>query len=195
MQQSYATVIGVVETLDASTLFEDALRMNTAALMRHDVTVIREYLPTSPVRVEKGKVLQILINLVRNAKYACDDAHLPAGSQKIMTVRVEPGDHGCVRLIVRDNGVGISSENLTRIFAHGFTTRAYGHGFGLHSSALAAKEMKGSLTAYSDGPGKGATFVLEIPAAEPAPDAIGPDVTRDPASRAPFAISVQKNRK
>jgi PAS domain S-box-containing protein len=193
MQQSYATVIGVVETLDASTLFEDALRMNTAALMRHDVTVIREYLPTPPVRVEKGKVLQILINLIRNAKYACDDAQLPEGTQKIMTVRVEPGDKGSVRLLVRDNGVGISTENLTRIFAHGFTTRAYGHGFGLHSSALAAKEMKGSLTAYSDGPGQGATFVLEIPATEPAPGTVVPEITRDAASRAPFGV--QKNAK
>ncbi|WP_148218202.1 ATP-binding protein [Opitutus terrae] len=176
MQQSYATVIGVVESLDASTLFEDALRMNTAALMRHDVTVVREYLPAPKVSVEKGKVLQILINLIRNAKYACDDAQLPEGTQKIMTVRIEPGENGRVRLIVRDNGVGIAPENLTRIFAHGFTTRSYGHGFGLHSSAISAKEMQGSLTAYSEGLGRGATFVLEIPT-EPSAPATG---TRNP---------------
>jgi len=64
---------------------------------------------------------------------------------------------------VSDNGVGIERENLTQIFSHGFTTRENGHGFGLHSGALAAKELGGSLTVNSDGPGTGATFVLELP--------------------------------
>jgi hypothetical protein len=64
---------------------------------------------------------------------------------------------------VIDNGIGIPPENLTRIFNHGFTTRKGGHGFGLHSGALAAKEMGGSLTVQSDGPGQGAAFTLELP--------------------------------
>jgi signal transduction histidine kinase len=140
--------------------------MNVSALARHDVTVVREYLPVPRVAVEKGKVLQILINLIRNAKYACDDGQKDNPREKILTMRIEPGN-GLVRLIVRDNGIGIPQENLTRIFAHGFTTRSYGHGFGLHSSALAAKEMKGSLIALSDGPGCGATFVLELPIGAP----------------------------
>ena len=62
-----------------------------------------------------------------------------------------------------DSGVGIAPENLTRIFAHGFTTKKDGHGFGLHSGALAAREMGGALLAHSDGPGHGATFTLELP--------------------------------
>jgi signal transduction histidine kinase len=66
---------------------------------------------------------------------------------------------------VRDNGVGIAPENLTRIFGHGFTTKKDGHGFGLHSGALAAKEMNGSLTVHSDGVGQGAAFTLELPPA------------------------------
>jgi len=59
--------------------------------------------------------------------------------------------------------VGISAENLTRIFGHGFTTRKDGHGFGLHSGALTARELGGSLTVKSDGPGRGAMFTLELP--------------------------------
>jgi hypothetical protein len=70
---------------------------------------------------------------------------------------------GDVVFVVIDNGVGISQENLTCIFAHGFTTRKDGHGFGLHGSALSAREMGGTLTAHSDGPSRGATFTLEIP--------------------------------
>jgi signal transduction histidine kinase len=74
-----------------------------------------------------------------------------------------------VRIEIADNGVGIPPENLTRIFSHGFTTRKHGHGFGLHSSALAAREMAGTLTVQSDGAGKGATFVLELPPSPPIP--------------------------
>jgi two-component system, NtrC family, sensor kinase len=68
-----------------------------------------------------------------------------------------------VKIAVIDNGIGIPPENLTRVFEHGFTTRKEGHGFGLHNGALAAKQLGGSLTAYSDGPGKGAKFTLELP--------------------------------
>lgn len=165
MQQSYATTAGVVETLPPESLFEDALQMNAASLCRHEVQVVRDYRPAPAITVEKGKVLQILTNLIRNAKHACDErspAH-PAG--KIITLRVEPASPDRVRLIVRDNGVGIPAENLTRIFTHGFTTRADGHGFGLHSSILAAHQMNASLHAESAGPGHGATFTLELPIA------------------------------
>jgi signal transduction histidine kinase len=59
--------------------------------------------------------------------------------------------------------VGIPAENLTRIFNHGFTTRKDRHGFGLHSGALAAAQLGGSLTVRSDGLGRGAAFILELP--------------------------------
>jgi len=68
-----------------------------------------------------------------------------------------------LRICVSDDGEGIALEHLTRLFVHGFTTRKGGHGFGLHSSALAAQTMGGTLTAHSDGPGTGAAFTLELP--------------------------------
>jgi PAS domain S-box-containing protein len=165
MQQAYATMVGIIEPLEASVLMEDSLRMNSAALLRHDIGVVREFQPAPPVFAERGKVLQILINLIRNAKYALDEGR---ASDKVITLRIEPTAAGTVRFTVRDNGVGIAPDNLARIFNHGFTTRAHGHGFGLHSSALAAKEMKGTLSVHSDGPGQGAEFRLELPAAVPA---------------------------
>ena len=58
---------------------------------------------------------------------------------------------------------GEGGEDLTKIFAHGFTTKAEGHGFGLHHSANSATEMGGSLAAMSEGPGHGATFTLRLP--------------------------------
>jgi signal transduction histidine kinase len=163
LQQNYATMGGLVEPLEPEALMEDSLRMNAGALLRHSVNVTRDYAKTPRVLGERAKILQILVNLIRNAKHACDDTGQP---DKLVTLRVAPAPTpGRVQLIVTDNGVGIPAENLTRIFGHGFTTRIGGHGFGLHSAACAANEMKGSLTVASAGLGHGATFVLELPEA------------------------------
>lgn len=162
MQQAYATASGRVEPLEPAALMEDALRLNAGALERHRVTWVRDFQPTPPMQAEKAKVLQILINLIRNAKYAAAEGGQP---QPTVTLRVAPGDAGRVRLIVADNGVGIAARNLDRIFTHGFTTRPGGHGFGLHSSLAAARAMQGDLVAQSPGPGQGATFTLDLPAA------------------------------
>jgi signal transduction histidine kinase len=159
MQQSYAKVSGVSEMVPVVDLIEDALRMNAGAFVRHDVGLVRDFRANPAVSVEKHKVLQILVNLLRNAKYACDDT---GRSDKQIIVRSSV-EGGVARVEVIDNGVGIPPENLTRIFSHGFTTRKQGHGFGLHSGALAAKELGGRLLARSEGPGKGATFLLEMP--------------------------------
>jgi signal transduction histidine kinase len=163
MQQSYAKISGVTETVTVTDLAEDALRMNAGALSRHEIKVVREYGDVPPIVVEKHKVLQILVNLIRNAKYACDDSRRP---DKQIRLRVAPADHG-VWISVIDNGVGIPRENLTRIFNLGFTTRKGGHGFGLNSGASAAKELGGSLVAQSDGSGLGASFTLKLPLRPP----------------------------
>ena len=161
MQQAYATMVGVIELLDPAELMEDALRMNAGALVRHDVSVRREFFSTPKVMAERAKVLQILVNLIRNAKYATDEGY---AAQKTITLQVLPVGTDRVQFVVKDNGVGITAENLPKIFTHGFTTRANGHGFGLHSSANAAKELNGVLSVHSDGAGCGATFTLELAA-------------------------------
>jgi C4-dicarboxylate-specific signal transduction histidine kinase len=124
------------------------------------VDVLREFEETPLVRVDKHKVLQVLVNLFSNAKYAVSESKR---KDKRVTVHISAnGDHR-VKIAVSDNGIGIAPENLVRIFAHGFTTKVNGHGFGLHSAALAATETGGSLFAQSEGPGCGATFTLELP--------------------------------
>ena len=159
-QQSFAHVSGIVEVVSPAEIVEYALRLSEASLTRHQVTVVREFSPSPMIKVERHKVLQILVNLIRNAKEAMNESGR-TGKQLVLGVRTSP--EGRVQIYATDNGVGIPPENLTRIFAFGFTTKVTGHGFGLHSSALAAKEMGGSLQAQSDGPGAGATFVLELP--------------------------------
>ncbi|MBV9009663.1 MAG: HAMP domain-containing protein [Verrucomicrobia bacterium] len=162
MQQSYAKVSGVFENLPAHRLVEDAIAMNLGAFARHGVAVERKFSPVPLVRVDRHKVLQILINLLRNAKYALDEVKR---TDKSITTSVFAVNERFVHVVVSDNGIGISPENLTRIFAHGFTTREEGHGFGLHSGALAARAMGGSLSVASDGIGCGASFTLELPIA------------------------------
>lgn len=159
-QQSYAGASSMTEPLLINELLEDALRMNAGALTRHHVTVVREYADVPQVMGDKHRLLLILINLISNAKYAMSDL---SNRPRTMTLAVKIVDDGFLEISVKDDGEGIAPENMTRIFAHGFTTRKEGHGFGLHSCALAAIEMNGRLTAHSDGPGKGALFTLQIP--------------------------------
>ena len=163
MQQSYARRGGVIDTLDIRVLVEDSLRMNEGAFSRHGVVLSRDFEDVPPIQVDKHKVLQILVNVIRNAKYACDEA---TGGEKRVTVRVRAANDSALISVI-DTGVGIPKENLNRIFNHGFTTRPDGHGFGLHSSALAAKALGGSLHAESAGPGQGATFTLTLPFVSP----------------------------
>jgi PAS domain S-box-containing protein len=160
VQQSYANIGGVQELICVESLVEDALRINSTALTRHQVQVAREFEPNIPeASLEKHKVLQILVNLIRNAKHAMTDSQR---EDKRLTLKTSRED-GFVSITVADNGIGIAPENMTRIFAHGFTTKKGGHGFGLHSGVLAAKEMGGSLTVFSEGLGHGAAFTLKLP--------------------------------
>jgi len=160
-QQSYAGVAGVTETVNVSTLLEDAMRLNSASLERHNIVVEKEFQEIPKVRLDKQKVLQILVNLIKNAKDAC--LANPQAPQHRLKLKTTLTPKGTIQIHTTDNGVGIPRENLTRIFSHGFTTKRDGHGFGLHSCANAANELNGSLMGYSDGPDRGATFVLELP--------------------------------
>ena len=159
MQQGYAKNTAVIEVLDISELVDDSIRINDVSLGRNGVVVDRRFERIPEFGTQKHKILQILVNLVRNAERACVET---GRNDKKITVSVTAVE-GRVRISVLDNGVGIPQENMKRIFNQGFTTREDGHGFGLHSAALAAKELGGSLTVRSDGAGQGAEFVLELP--------------------------------
>ena len=160
MQQNYAKVSGIWETVAPAEIVEDALKMCGEALMRHEILVVRDYEETPPATLDRHKVLQILFNLIDNAKNACIEHH---GGERLVRVRIRRRDKQRVTVEISDNGIGIQPENLRHIFTQGFSTRKNGHGFGLHSSILAAQDMGGSLTVNSAGPGAGATFVLSLP--------------------------------
>ncbi|HUG11777.1 MAG TPA: HAMP domain-containing sensor histidine kinase [Opitutaceae bacterium] len=160
MQQSYATVSGIREKVRLADLLRDVLQLHAVSFARHGIEVIREYENLPEMIMDKHKVLQILVNLASNARQAIDETMRRSGRIHV-SLQKSGGDR--VRVSISDDGVGIPPENFTRIFSHGFTTRQDGHGFGLHSGALAAREMGGSLTVDSAGAGLGATFTLELP--------------------------------
>jgi PAS domain S-box-containing protein len=165
VQQSEARTSGLYERVAVADAVEDALRMNVGSFDRHRIAITREFergLP--PVNMDRHRVLEILINLLRNARDAVRDQE---DTPRRIDIGIRATPTGGVAITVRDTGVGIAPENLTRIFQHGFTTKKDGHGFGLHSSANAAREMGGRLIARSDGPGRGATFTLELPVERP----------------------------
>jgi len=163
IQQNYASFGAFRQMTNVAELVEDSLRMSENAFYRHRLNVVRDLGNVPAIYIDKHKILQILINLLRNAKHACQESEQ---MEKRLAVQVTTGD-GQIMISVTDNGIGIPTENLARLFNHGFTTRKDGHGFGLHGSSLAAKEMGGSLTAHSDGPGTGATFTLRLPCGAP----------------------------
>jgi signal transduction histidine kinase len=161
-QQSYAKSGGVVEGCSLAELVETALAINAVSLREKHIEVVREFEALPPVLLDRHGVLQILVNLVSNAKHALEERG--GDSARVLRVAVRADGSRDVSIEVQDNGVGIAPEVIAKIFNHGFTTRRNGHGFGLHNSANAAQAMQGRLTAHSDGPGHGARFVLQLPA-------------------------------
>lgn len=158
-QQSYATSGGLVEPIAVNVLLDDALRIHAGSFGRHGIQVERDYADLPTILIDKQRVIQIVINLVKNAKEALLEQAEGRRHLRIRTRAVKE------RLIVEvsDTGVGIDKAQVSRIFSHGFTTKTNGHGFGLHSSANAATEMEGKLSVQSGGHLNGATFTLDLP--------------------------------
>ena len=159
-QQSYAGHAGVMEPTVIAQQIESAVSMTAQTAGGEDVEIVREYEDIPVCEADCHRLLEILVNLVQNARQALQDPDLP---KRRITLRLRKVEEARVAIEVEDTGVGIPGENLERIFVHGFTTKKNGHGFGLHASANAATEMRGSLSAHSDGPGSGARFTLEFP--------------------------------
>ena len=160
MQQQFATSSQIIEETNLSQLIEDAVAISSSSLVRHNISLIRDYEESILASIDQHQVMQILVNLMRNAKHACQDAKRMDAQIKISVAQIDE----CIQISIIDNGIGIASENITKLFSHGFTTKRNGHGFGLHSGANSAKAMGGSLVATSEGLGYGATFTLTLPA-------------------------------
>ena len=160
LQQSYSKIKGIIEPTNVSELIDDAIKINAETISRNNIKVKRDYEDLPVILLDRHKILQILTNLISNSVYALRQGSL---DKKEIDIRLKESKKGFVKIEISDNGIGIPKENLTRIFEHGFTTKKKGHGFGLHSAALAINELNGSINVTSDGPDKGAVFIIELP--------------------------------
>lgn len=160
LQLSHTRLSEGSEFLNLNEVVTDALDVNRSAIQRNHVVIRREGATLPPIPGNRHKVLQVLVNLIGNGVNALEDVE---PSARVMTLTTSMPGENQVSVSVSDTGVGISKENLADIFTYGFTTRDTGHGFGLHSCLQLASEMGGSLSAHSDGVGKGASFTLTLP--------------------------------
>jgi signal transduction histidine kinase len=159
MQQNYAGTTRLIDECDLSQLVTNAVRTQTAALQRHGIDFRCEVSAPCKGLMDRHKVLQILINLITNAKYAL--AGVPEAQRQLVVRLTTEG--AMARIQVMDNGMGIAPELHEKLLSQGFTTRKDGHGFGLHFSSLAAKLLGGHLGLESEGLGKGVTATLVLP--------------------------------
>lgn len=144
------------DLVDLRQVVEDALNVKMDAIMRDNIRVHTEF-GTLAVSSQKAKLTHVLINLIKNAVEAM--APFPE-DQRVLAIWSGMDEHGQVFLSIKDSGVGLNEEQMANLFAHGFTTKANGHGFGLHYCLNTMEEMGSRISAQSDGEGKGATFTL-----------------------------------
>lgn len=160
MQKSISGTSGVVEETAIPEIIDTALNITSVSEKNQGIMITKKLDDVPPIYTDKSKLLQIIINLIRNAKAAVSDN--PKGKGRNIDIVIKKTSKK-IRIRVIDNGIGIKPENITLIFSFGFTTKKDGHGFGLHRSALSAKELGGALQAESHGENYGATFTLTLP--------------------------------
>ncbi len=161
-QQTYARSGFHNEQLNLPELIEDALKIQDASLKKWGIKLHTQFNNTPACIGQKSKLLQVITNLIKNAKEAMGDND-QFNKPKEMLIETGIANDSAVYLKIKDNGCGINKEQLTKIFNHGFTTKKTGHGFGLHTCANAMTEMKGSLKVNSEGVQKGACFTVTLP--------------------------------
>ncbi|MBC2605935.1 ATP-binding protein [Pelagicoccus albus] len=160
-QQTHAKAESLYETIELRGLCENALSILGGQGTRNEFEIINDIPAHIQVECDRHKLLDIVLNLVTNASDAIHEEDPPIGVITFEAELVEEGDF--MQLRVTDNGCGIDKETMKSLFRHGFTTKAKGHGFGLHSCANTAQAVGGTLTLESEGKGKGVTAILTLP--------------------------------
>ena len=155
-QQELATTSGMVERVPVRQIVGQAHLLLNTSLIRHHIEWVLDVPPDLIATLDRHRAVQILTNLLANGR----DAMRDVTGERRLVVRAT-GQEGWIAIQVTDTGSGVSQALAERVFEHGFTTKADGHGFGLHSSALAATEMGGRLSLKAAD--RGAHFVLSVP--------------------------------
>jgi signal transduction histidine kinase len=161
-QQSYASGATFHERMNITEVIEFSLKIASESIERHGIRIERQYAVSPVINIQKAKLMQVVTNIIKNAKDAMET--IPR-ENRVLTIATWAHDDYAF-MSFKDAGCGITNENLEKVFLYGYTTKVTGHGFGLHSCANYMMEMHGSIRAESPGEGKGATFFLKLPIGE-----------------------------
>jgi len=161
LQMRYARLFGDHEEVDINQLTRDAVRMLDESLRKRTVDVVMDFSKVPLVRIEQAKLIQIVVNMIKNAYEAMDEAK-PEERHLMISTSYEKGPLSYVALSIRDTGTGFSPEEKEKLFVFGYTTKVKGSGFGLHSCANYLIANNGSISAHSEGKGRGAEFVVRL---------------------------------
>lgn len=160
-QHNYTSNVYQTEDVELQEMVETAIAILREGMNSRGVEIRRDYRPGPKVRIQRTKLIHTLVNVLKNAREAIQ---LAGDKKRVIEIGLKPSSKGML-LAVTDSGIGITDEEMQRIFEHGFTTKERGNGFGLHSCAIAMNDMGGSIWAESPGKGYGTTFFLHFPEA------------------------------
>lgn len=163
-QQDYAKSETVTRKLALNDVVDRALQIELPSMTKRGIRIEKHYQARYFVYGIKSKVLHVFLNLFKNAKEAMTGSD---HEDSFLRIEISELPEHKVQVIVTDNGAGIDVANIDKMFSYGFTTKADGHGFGLYTSAEAMRQLGGSISVESDGPGHGARFRLVFPAFMP----------------------------
>lgn len=130
---------------------------------RDDIKIVRDFRSGNDVAIDAMRLRQVIVNLIDNAMQALLDKtwRRPDGHQSLVIVRTKNAG-AVVEVSVCDNGPGIVSENLCKIFEPLFTTKSFGVGLGL-STVRELVEKHGGTIDVTSLPGHGANFTISLP--------------------------------
>lgn len=166
LQMRYARLMDNSENLAINSLVKDALKMLSDDIGKRQVTVEISLGEVPQVRAEEAKLMQVLVNLIKNGYEAMDGS---SGKERKLTISTDTrGENGKLLVVfsVTDTGAGFTPEEKKRFFSFGYSTKARGSGFGLHACANYMIANKGFIEAESEGRDKGARFSVLLPAVE-----------------------------
>jgi len=145
------------QSVDLNRLIERTLKLMNKYLQNSGVRAVTDLVDVQPCDANENGLRQVLLNLITNAVQA-----MPEGGE--LRLETAPIGRDRVRLVIGDTGVGIPGERLNKIFDPFFTTKQPGEGTGLGLSVVHSviKSARGRID-VSSTPGKGTTFVIELP--------------------------------
>ncbi len=169
LQMRYARLVGTTEVVDVNNLLEDTLRILEEALRNRNIVVEKHFAPLPPVSIEQARLIQIFINIIKNAYEAMDSPQITE-KRIVITTWHEKTPEDQVAVSIKDTGMGFEPHLAEQLFRFGYTTKESGSGFGLHSCANYLLANHGHITARSEGKGKGAEFIVRLSVRRSPPD-------------------------